>query len=267
MSPPWHRLFPAADFRLPIGLRPGNATQFWSRWDLTGTVLAERRRWLMRHPDHFAACLPEGELGQREALEYIQASAGAEDSESDWVLLSGDRDREPTVLAGQVVFPSQWSLPEKLGLPISAVHAPVPGLQKAIGPSIDTILARLQVGSGWIRENWGFSASDELNYHPSRNLPQLTAGARLETTWIRLETQFLTRLPQTQGVLFGIRVHPYRLDEVAAIPAVGERIAHALRTMPEAMVAYKGLSAVRPTLIKLLSRLPEQASAEVIEGQ
>jgi len=221
----------------------------------------------MSHPDHFAACLPEGELGQREALEYIHASAGAEDSESDWVLLSGDRGREPTVLAGQVVFPSQWSLPEKIGLPISAVHAPVPGLQKAIGPSIDTILARLQVGSGWIRENWGLSASDELNDHPSRNLPQLTAGARLETTWIRLETQFLTRLPQTQGVLFGIRVRPYRLDEVAAIPAVGERIAHALRTMPEAMVAYKGLSAVRPTLIKLLSRLPEQASEEVIEGQ
>ena len=93
MSPTWHRLFPAADFRMPIGLRRGSAAEFWSRWDPTGAVLAERRRWLMSHPEHFGACLPEGEVGQREALAYIQASAGAEDSVSDWVLLSGERDR------------------------------------------------------------------------------------------------------------------------------------------------------------------------------
>ena len=246
MTPDWRRLFPEADFRLPMGLRAGDAAGFWSVWDKTGELLAERKRWLAASPELFTGRLPDAGMGRREALAWMRFWAA--EPEPDWVLLSADVEREPVVLAGEVVFPTAWSLPEKLGLPLSAVHAPVPGLQRAIGAGIQTFLARIECGTAWERENWGLSANDELNHHPSRALPPLTAEARLETTWIRLETQFLTRLPQTRCLLFGIRVSHHRLDEVAALPGMGERIARALVTMPEALAQYKGLAVAREAL-------------------
>jgi hypothetical protein len=248
MAPDWQKQFPTADFRLPIGLRAGSAAAFWSRWDKTGKLLEERRRWLAESLRLFAGSLPEAEPGRREALAWMQ-SWDAE-PEPDWVLLSSDVEREPVVLAGEVVFPSTWSLPEKLGLPLSAVHAPVRGLQKALGTGIQTFLARLESGAAWERENWGMSAHQELNNHPARSLPGLMVEARLETTWLRLERQFLTRLPQTRCLLFGIRVSHYRLDEVVALPGMGERVARALRTMPEAISRYKGLDLARDTLAR-----------------
>lgn len=173
--------------------------------------------------------------------------------EPDWVILSPDTESEPVVLAGEVVFPSMWSLPEKLGLPLSSVHAPVPGLQRAIGAGIQSFLARIDSGAEWERENWGLSAHQEMNNHPARCLPGLTAKARLDTTWVRLESQFFTRLPQTQCLLFGIRVTHHRLDELAALPGMAEGITRALRTMPDAVARYKGLALARDILARLCS--------------
>lgn len=250
MTLDWQRLFPEADFRLPMGLRAGDAARFWSVWDVSGKLMAQRKRWLAEIPELFTGCVPAGDVGKREALTWMQSWAAV--SEPDWVLLSGDLNGEPSVLAGEVVFPSSWSLPEKLGLPISAVHAPVPGLQTEIGTAIQTFLSRIECGAVWERDNWGLSADEELNHHPSRGLPGLTADARLETTWIRLERQFLTRLPQTRCLLFGIRVSHHRLDEAAALPGMNDRIARALQTMPEAVACYKGLSLARGALVTAL---------------
>lgn len=251
MIPDWRRLFPDADFRLPMALRAGDAAAYWGVWDQNGAVLAERTRWRTASPELFTGRSSEGEAGRAEAVAWMQQ--WAPEPEPDWVVLSGDVEAEPVVLAGEVIFPSAWSLPEKLGLPLSAVHTPVPGLQQAIGAGIQTFLARIACGAAWERENWGLSAHAELNFHPARRLPRLTAEARLETTWIRLERQFLTRLPETRCLLFGIRVSNHRLDEVTADRDVGQRIARALRTMPEPMAGYKGVAAARATLVRQLA--------------
>jgi dimethylamine monooxygenase subunit A len=247
MTPNWMRIFPDADFRMSMALRPGNAATYWSSWDTEGALLAERRRWLFESPGLYTGCLPEGAAAMMEAREWMRL--WGTEPEADWVVLSGASNSEPVVLAGEVVFPTAWSLPEKLGLPLSAVHAPVPELQASIGAGVNTFLARIESRAEWERDNWGLCANTELNHHPSRNLPRLTAQSRMESTWVRLENQFLTRLPETGCLLFGIRVSHYRLDAVAALPGMAERIARALRTMPESMAKYKGLAAARPALI------------------
>lgn len=234
-----------------MALRAGDAAAYWGVWDQSGAVLAERTRWRAASPELFSGGGPKGEPGRAEAVAWMRQWASQ--PEADWVVLSADLETEPVVLAGEVIFPSAWSLPEKLGLPLSAVHAPVPGLQQAIGAGIQTFLARIACGTAWERENWGLSAHAELNFHPTRALPRLTAEARLETTWVRLERQFLTRLPATRCLLFGIRVSNHRLDEVAADADVGRRIARALRTMPEPMAGYKGVGAARATLVRQLA--------------
>ncbi len=247
----WLRLFPAADYRLAMGLRPGDAARFWSRWDDSGQIMAERRRWLQEMPERLAASLPEAASAAEEAGAWMRSFAP--ETEPDWVILSADRTSEPRVIAGEVIFPSSWSLPDKLGQPMSMVHEPVPSLQKQMGGGIQSFLSRLEAGSAWERENWGLAADAELNHHPSRAIPKLAADARPERAWIRLEHQFLTRLPESQAVLFGIRVACHRLDRIASLPGMAERIATALRTMPDEIARYKGLAAGRESLVAALA--------------
>lgn len=247
MTPDWLRLFPDADYRLSMGLRPGDAWQYWRDWDDTGALSAERQRWLKKAPEHYSGGLSESQEARDEAPSWMQTFSSQ--PEPDWVLMSSASETEPVVIAGEVVFPSAWSLPEKIGLPMSGVHDPVPGLQKQIGSGIQTFLSRLEAGAAWERENWGLAADAELNHHPARAVPRLTPESRPETTWIRLEHQFLTRLPVSRCILFGIRVTCHRLDSVAALPGLRSRIHRALTTMPEPIAHYKGLSSCRHTLL------------------
>ena len=236
-----------------MALRPGDEASFWRTSDPTGIILAERRRWLAQSPELYTALLPEGADSAHEALQHMAAMSGQrgltiEDAaallEPDWVIL----DADARVLGGAVIFPSSWSLPEKLGLPLSEVHGPVPSLQASLGRSIATFLNRLEARVAWERDNWGFSADAELNHHPSRPLPSLTNSATLHTTWLRFERQFLTRLPATQAILFGIRVTNHRLDDLAALPGMASRFALTLETMEDDVALYKGLHEARATL-------------------
>lgn len=247
MFPDWQRLFPAAAYRFQMGLRVGDARTFWSNQDSTGRVHAERQSWLDSAPALYRAQVLEGLPALAEARDWIQQWTSA--CEPDWVVLSDGLTDEPRVLGGEVVFPSSWSLPEKLGLPLSAVHGPVPGLETALGKSIQTFFSRLAPDASWERDNWGLSADAELNHHPARRLPALDASARLATTWLRLERQFLTRLPLTGCLLFGIRVSHHRLDELVDVPSVAASLTRFLETMSEEVARYKGLILARESLL------------------
>jgi hypothetical protein len=254
----WLRLFPAADHRLQMNLRPGDARRFWAHSPEAETVLAERRRWLAEAPQRHLLILPEGVEAATEAAAFILAQIdlpgaspehAAAELEPDWILLSGDATRFHPVIAGAVIFPSSWALEEKIGKPLHEVHAPVPGLQSSLGSQISTFLTRLAPGAAWERDNWGLSADPGLNHHPALSIRRLDASATLETTWLRLEQQFLTRLPQTGAILFGIRVTNHRLDHLAAVPALAPRLARALDTMSAEVAAYKGLTSGRGPLL------------------
>lgn len=261
MNPDWLRLFPEAGHRWQMHLRPGHAARFWGDADLSR--LAERRHWLGTLAERFIQCLPEGEAAVAAALAWLNETTGLQPAlrslqdaagrlEPDWLVLSADPTDGHRLLGGVVVFPSSWSLEAKLGRPLAEVHASVPGLQSELGRGIDSFLARLKPGDVWERDNWGLSADAELNHHPQRELPELGDDANLVTTWLRLETQFLTRLSTVPALLFGIRLRLYRLDALAAEPGLAARIATSLESMPEAVAAYKGLAAARLPLVKAL---------------
>jgi len=259
----WLRLFPASDYRMPMNVYRGNAQVFWSNSSDAHRVSAERRRWLDEAPQRHLLFSPEAQPAIAEAVEWFssllgQSFADARDVasrvEPDWVLLNGDVERGFPVLGGAVVFPSNWALKEKLHRPLAQVHEPVPGLSAALGSQITTFLSRIAPGSEWERSNWGLSAEPLLNHHPALHPARLHAGVTLDTTWLRLERQFLTRLPHTQTILFGIRVTNHRLDELLCEhPVLIDRIAHAIRSMPDAMTVYKNVSTACDILIHQLA--------------
>jgi dimethylamine monooxygenase subunit A len=269
-------LFPDEDYRFHMGLQRGTPEDFFQPADKNKSILSERRRWLEKDLNACCALLPAGVPLFEECLELargwqsitareqqlIIASTSpldccrqlAELWEPDFLLLKADAEGRFRLLGGGVCFPSAWSLAEKIGQPMEFIHGPVPGLNAQLGRSIDSFLAKLAPGPAWLRRNWGLSSSAELNQHPTRALPRLHDAVTLGEVWLRVEHQALVALPRSEGVLFGIRIAMYRLEEVARVPEFANNLARALRTMPEPVAAYKGLSTARERVIKLLSQ-------------
>jgi hypothetical protein len=238
-----------------MGLRRGEAGAFWQDWDARGSLARQRRQWLEESPSLYAASLAEAEVALAEARAWKLRFS--DQPEPDWVLLAAPEERSPLkVIAGEVVFPSAWSLPEKLGQSLPEVHGPVPDLETKLGSSIATFFQKLEPGPLWLRENWGLAADAELNHHPSRQRPRLGPEATLDTTWLRLEHQCLLRLPESRVVLFGIRITCHRLSDIAALPGLAPRLHRSLSSMTSSMAGYKALTAALPALLAELEARP-----------
>ncbi len=263
-------LFPDGDYRFHLTLRRGAPREFF-RTQSSPSLLAERTRWLAEAPARYAALQPEGAplLDEFAALlaEWGVMDAGIHDGEGtpakllrlgrelepDFLLLSPDGEKKFRLRGGALCFPTGWALEEKIGHTLDFIHGVVPGLNAALASPISQFLARLRPGPAFLRDNWGIAATDGLNLHPSRGVAAPSLPAPLDTLWLRVEHQALLALPESHGVVFGIRLALHRLDEVAAQPETRVGLRRALATMPDEMARYKGLTAIRADLIRDLS--------------
>lgn len=254
-------LFPAADFQFRMTMRRGRPADFFQPRD--ATLLQERARWVNDAPARYAQMMPgfdpllaeASRLGESWGLPPVtNAIELAMNWESDVLLLSRDTDGGFRLRGGVGCFLTGWALEEKLGLTLNEIHGVVPGLNPAIGHAIDQFLSGLQPGVAFHRDNWGIAATQELNMHPSRRLPSPQLPVVLSRLWLRVEHQALVALPETRGVLFGIRIALHRLDAIAANETVAAGLARALQTMPRELARYKRLDTVRGKLIAALKR-------------
>lgn len=258
----WSRLFPPGDFRWHMGLRPGDAPAFFAPTTAHESLLEERRHWLAQAPEEYALLTPGGVplLAEAKSLAREWGEALADDSllalgcgwEPDFVLLSLG-DHGPIVEGGVVCFPSSWSLREKLGRTLVETHAPVPNLNDGLAARIVTALRKLPRASAWERDNWGLVRTPEMNRHPTLGRRRFDAAARPEEAWLRVEHQILFKLPQTEGILFGIRLTHVALRELHADPLARTALREALVSMSDDIAAYKNLTEIRAPLIDWLS--------------
>ena len=83
-------------------------------------------------------------------------------------------------------------------------------------------------------------------------LNHILAGDRV---WLRVERQTLARLPDTDSILFTIRIHRWPLARLAALPEAVTRLRQAMETMPPDLQQYKSMpvfgAAVHQYLIRL----------------
>lgn len=226
--------------------------------DPTGGILAQRRKILGGEPEHYVRETPGAEIAllSRFLRPWTLADdlAGiAADLEPDLVLVQRDSAGSWNVAAGAVCFPTAWSLPEKLGHPMSFVHGPVPDLNPQLGAKIDQFFNRLtqNPSSTYGRANWGLSASPRLDQHIRHNLPPIPQNPDLSQVWLRVEDQALAAL-DTRTLLFGIRIETHPLNLLAQDHFLSARLAHELETMPHSMLRYKRLHQCRDALIAAL---------------
>lgn len=256
---PLKDILPDADFAHRLTLRPADPARFFHVWDPTGSVLAERRKWIVAHPERHALSVPGAGSLIREAAELLSAWTATDVPsvlgelgarvEPDVILLAPVSEGL-RMMAGAVCFPSSWAPEAKMGLGLREIHGVVPGLNPALAAPIERLLGGMQ--SPCLRANWGLASTSERNLHPARGLSGVGAAADPAGLWLRVEQQCLAPLPRTRGVLFGIRIECAPLAEVRADDPLRRGLRRALASMSPEMARYKGLEEVRSRVVKWL---------------
>ena len=176
------------------------------------------------------------------------------------------RDGVPVLVAGVLCFTPGWRLRDKLGLPLAAVHGPVPLYTDRLARPVDRFMAKLADGKLVERLNWGlydnpalFRPGGHNRVAPNSAITPQNAG---ETIFLRVERQTLSRLERTGTVLFTIRTHVYPLHRVTSVPGAAARLAEAVRAMPPEMHRYKSFAPfAAPLLAHLDAVRPVAATA------
>jgi dimethylamine monooxygenase subunit A len=171
-------------------------------------------------------------------------------------------NKEGVVIAGQLCFPSGWSLGEKLGKQFMDVHAPLPPMAMPMLKAANTFMERIPVNKSFMRNNWGFRLGDQLDLSSKYSLdyrqrladelPGLSHAEFGQRIFLRVEHQTLTRLPRSEFVLFTIHTYHHSLEEIVE-DLEQARILHSfLSQTPAALTDYKVMTPLIDPLIRYL---------------
>jgi hypothetical protein len=284
-----HLPFETGPYRMAMSLVTVPAAEWMELDARYADEMAERRRLLAEQHDDVFAVQPEAEDASREVLQRLVAHLTAQFpdwfsldgnvlvnrlTEETWNLaeppchpleLAGrlvqedlciirtDEGAPPRFTAAVLCFPSRWRLHEKLGRPLVEVHGPVPFYSERLATPVDRFMAKIRPGHIASRLNWSV-LDDAAMHQPSGKWREATNAAITpdnagRSLYLRVERQTLTRLPETNAVLFGIRVHSYPLVAAITTPANAARLAEAVRALPEKTVRYKSLKAFGPAML------------------
>lgn len=195
----------------------------------------------------------------REALYTI----GAHVDTDFLILLPSDEDGKYHLEAFVTCFPSGFSTLEKLGMPLAAIHKPVPGYAAKLEKSMDRFFATIPIGKIVRRANWTVTTNDVLYSEGGTHLyaeehvdnkdsqsETNKAGSNEKTLDVtspdikdeierqklnvkvpdcrlRCERQTLHRLPATKALVFGFKTYQYELADVKS-EGSGEDLASAI---------------------------------------
>ncbi len=127
---------------------------------------------------------------------------------------------EHRLIGAVLCFPSNWTLAQKLGRPLSAIHLPVP-VYAEYGSRVQRMFDLVRPGAPLMRANLLGYAASEL--HSPRNEFDRHSPDPQDVRFVRSERQTILRLPQTGAVVFSI--HTYLVAPEALSPVQRARIA------------------------------------------
>jgi hypothetical protein len=179
--------------------------------------------------------------------------------QEDLCLIQNSEDG-PVFTAAVLCFPSRWRLMDKIGKPLSAVHQPVPLYADRLARPVDRFMRHLKPGHIAQRLNWSL-LDDPTLFQPGGKWRQgddspVTAQNVGTQVFLRVERQTLRRLPDSEAVLFGIRVHVYPLHQVIDRPDRAAALLQAVQALPPEVQHYKSLLPFKNTLLNWLHNPP-----------
>lgn len=139
------------------------------------------------------------------------AAAGRLVQEDLCVLEKAGGATEHVLTAAVLCFPASWTLSEKVGRPLTAIHIPVESYSDDIGHRVQRMFDMIRPGRPLWRQNALLYATPDLFQPRPEAEPRVEPETRPD--YLRSERQCLLRLPRTGAVLFSI--HTYVLPFAA----------------------------------------------------
>lgn len=129
------------------------------------------------------------------------------------------------LIGGVLLFPDQWSLPDKLGLSIAKVHGPTNGYDELLETKVDRFFDRLAVDRFIGRRNWFVHDAPTYFLDKHATTRDISDPAECASLWIRSERQTLRRLPKTDAIVFTIKTQFAPFSQVVARAAIATAMA------------------------------------------
>lgn len=166
---------------------------------------------------------------------------------ADDLLIMQPVDGQYCLTAASLCSPSSWHLQDKLGQPMARIHDPVPGIHQQLTPKIDQFLNNMATGQVVERRNWSLQETQDLAQFPQSTASPLAPSTPL---FYRMERQSLLRLPETQAIVFAIRIYLYALPELEQIQDALPSLRQAIDSLSPALWDYKNMDFYAPALAK-----------------
>lgn len=177
------------------------------------------------------------------------------------IALMDQRDGDLFLDAGIVTCPADWSLAFDAGMSFSEWHGPVPmAHEMGIFERALKYLTAIPVGRPVRRLNWTLTINARMDTSPE-TYPNWGADRNTvtpenigEKVYLRVELQMLDRMPRSNALMFSIRTYLASFDDICSNPVWAKRLYSVMKSLPEPLIEYKGLSKYHPMLVEWLSK-------------
>jgi hypothetical protein len=222
--------------RLP-GIMPLQAGDWLRKDEVYGAQMALRDQLIRDSLGAVHVVLPQAKDAAREVLQMGLARlghTGPSATRVDGVQVAIDWD-QPLITLGRLVqedicilqddgaqycltgailcFPASWTLAQKIGRPMMAIHTPVDSYTDEMGARVHRMFSALRPDQGLWRMNYMTYGSADLHHPRLENDPRPPYGVR---PYLRAERQCLIRLPRTRAVVFSIHTYLMRIADLDA---------------------------------------------------
>ncbi len=243
-----HKTLPQAPWMHPATRRlPGIQPLELCDWIICDEAyagqMALRDGLIAQNRDQVFACLPEGEDVAAETLAHILVHLpqgfsrrgriltrpdGVEiDLEGDHPLITAGRlvqqdiallhkaqdEAEHRLVGAILCFPASWTLAEKLGQPLAAIHRPVESYTDGMATRVQRLFDKVHEDRPLWRQNALLYASADL-FHP-RAEAQPRSASEGPAQYMRSERQCILRLPRTGAIVFSIHTYLLHINDLS----------------------------------------------------
>ena len=167
-----------------------------------------------------------------------------------------------TLEAASLCFPARWRLMDKMGLPMSSIHKPVPDYSEKLSRPVDSFFNRIDVDRPVWRVNWSLT-TDPTMFQPVRQKHSaselsITSKNAGDKVYMRCERQTLRRLPDTGWILFTIKTYLDKVSKLHKYPKETQNLSSLLRSSPTTLLSYKNINHFLEPLLVYLDELADQ---------
>ena len=166
-----------------------------------------------------------------------------------------------TLEAASLCFPARWRLMDKMGLPMSGIHKPVPDYSEKLSRPVDSFFNRIDVDRPVWRVNWSLT-TDPTMFQPLRQKHSaselfITSKNAGDKVYMRCERQTLRRLPNTGWILFTIKTYLDKVSKLHKYPKEVQNLSSLLRSAPTTLLSYKNINHFLEPLLVYLDELAD----------